>query len=166
MSDTPLQRYGVDWTPRDGFSGDMVKQDEGEWVRYDSLPQPMSEITELDLQNSGSQQTVEQLARAFDEVDAEGAMRGAFGSEGMNALVERYRRRVQPQAVRAETPEADPPMWTWTDKITTLCVECGPNVRVDEDGCCLSCGNGALPSETAMARLRAAVQSDIPKEPA
>jgi hypothetical protein len=58
-------------------------------------PDGGSEITELDLQNSGSQQTVEQLTRAFDEVDAEGAMHGAFGSEGMNKLVERYRRGAE-----------------------------------------------------------------------
>lgn len=29
---------------------------------------------------------------------------------------------------------------------TTLCVECGPNVVVDEDGCCELCGNGAVGS--------------------
>jgi hypothetical protein len=27
--------------------------------------------------------------------------------------------------------------------IATLCVECGPEVAVDEDGCCATCGNGA-----------------------
>lgn len=26
----------------------------------------------------------------------------------------------------------------------TLCVECGPNVRIDEDGCCLGCGASAI----------------------
>jgi hypothetical protein len=26
----------------------------------------------------------------------------------------------------------------------TLCVECGYDVQVDEDGCCVTCGNGAL----------------------
>lgn len=26
----------------------------------------------------------------------------------------------------------------------SLCVECGPNVRIDEDGCCAFCGNGAV----------------------
>ena len=26
----------------------------------------------------------------------------------------------------------------------SLCVECGPNVRVDEDGCCTSCGSQAM----------------------
>lgn len=25
----------------------------------------------------------------------------------------------------------------------TLCVECGPSVAIDEDGCCVTCGNGA-----------------------
>lgn len=56
---------------------------------------PFSEITELELQNLGSQQTVDQLTRAFDEVDATGASVGAFGSPGMNALVERYRQKVR-----------------------------------------------------------------------
>jgi hypothetical protein len=28
----------------------------------------------------------------------------------------------------------------------TFCVECGPDVSIDEDGCCLSCGNGAVGS--------------------
>ena len=26
----------------------------------------------------------------------------------------------------------------------TLCVECGPDVSIDEDGCCTMCGNGAI----------------------
>ena len=26
----------------------------------------------------------------------------------------------------------------------TLCPECGPAVQVDEDGCCVCCGNGAM----------------------
>jgi hypothetical protein len=26
---------------------------------------------------------------------------------------------------------------------SSLCVECGPNVSIDEDGCCAHCGNGA-----------------------
>ncbi len=26
----------------------------------------------------------------------------------------------------------------------TFCVECGPNVSIDEDGCCVSCGNCAV----------------------
>lgn len=29
-------------------------------------------------------------------------------------------------------------------KPTTLCVDCGPNVAVDEDECCALCGNGAV----------------------
>ncbi len=29
------------------------------------------------------------------------------------------------------------------DKRPTLCVECGPDVSIDEDGCCVTCGNGA-----------------------
>lgn len=28
--------------------------------------------------------------------------------------------------------------------IYSLCVERGPNVRIDEDGCCAFCGNGAV----------------------
>lgn len=27
--------------------------------------------------------------------------------------------------------------------IKTFCPECGPNVKIDEDGCCVNCGNGA-----------------------
>lgn len=27
---------------------------------------------------------------------------------------------------------------------SSLCVECGPDVKVDEDGCCITCGNGAM----------------------
>lgn len=27
---------------------------------------------------------------------------------------------------------------------SSLCVECGPDVRIDEDGCCIHCGNGAV----------------------
>lgn len=27
---------------------------------------------------------------------------------------------------------------------SSLCVECGPDVKVDEDGCCATCGNGAM----------------------
>ena len=26
----------------------------------------------------------------------------------------------------------------------TMCPECGPAVEVDEDGCCVGCGNGAM----------------------
>lgn len=26
----------------------------------------------------------------------------------------------------------------------TFCVECGPNVKVDEDGCCVTCGGNAM----------------------
>ena len=26
----------------------------------------------------------------------------------------------------------------------TMCPECGPAVEVDEDGCCIGCGNGAM----------------------
>jgi len=26
----------------------------------------------------------------------------------------------------------------------TMCPECGPAVEVDEDGCCICCGNGAM----------------------
>src|SRR5512146_2771943 len=29
----------------------------------------------------------------------------------------------------------------------SFCPECGPNVKVDEDGCCASCGNGAVGPE-------------------
>jgi hypothetical protein len=29
-------------------------------------------------------------------------------------------------------------------KLKSLCVECGPNVRVDEDGLCASCGGTAI----------------------
>lgn len=28
--------------------------------------------------------------------------------------------------------------------MATLCVECGPNVRIDSDGCCWSCGGNAI----------------------
>lgn len=28
----------------------------------------------------------------------------------------------------------------------TLCVECGPGVQIDEDGCCVTCGGGATGS--------------------
>jgi hypothetical protein len=41
-------------------------------------------------------------------------------------------------ALRAASPQAGEPEWA------TLCVECGPNVQVDEDGCCRTCGNGAI----------------------
>ena len=29
--------------------------------------------------------------------------------------------------------------WVWTN-----CLECGPDVAVDEEGCCVSCGRDAL----------------------
>lgn len=35
----------------------------------------------------------------------------------------------------------------------SLCVECGPNVNIDEDGCCVTCG-GAAVGAWLYARLR------------
>lgn len=52
---------------------------------------------------------------------------------------------VPPQPASAG-PEVD---------IWSMCPECGPDVNVDEDGCCRSCGNGALLSEHAKAKLLA-----------
>ena len=39
----------------------------------------------------------------------------------------------------------------------SLCVECGPNVRVDEDGCCAACGASATGpwADKAVAALKA-----------
>ena len=39
----------------------------------------------------------------------------------------------------------------------SLCVECGPNVRVDEDGCCAACGASAMGpwADRAVAALKA-----------
>jgi hypothetical protein len=40
-------------------------------------------------------------------------------------------------------------------EITTLCVQCGPDVNVDEDGCCVSCGCDAMPDPATLAKIRA-----------
>lgn len=31
-----------------------------------------------------------------------------------------------------------------SERVQSFCVECGPNVRVDEDGCCVTCGCQAV----------------------
>jgi hypothetical protein len=31
-------------------------------------------------------------------------------------------------------------------KMNTFCPECGPNVSIDEDGCCVTCGATAIGS--------------------
>ena len=47
-----------------------------------------------------------------------------------------------------ENPKHGEPMvmrhLTDSGVVWTLCVECGSNVKVDEDGCCVSCGRGAV----------------------
>jgi len=48
----------------------------------------------------------------------------------------------------------------------TMCPECGPAVEVDEDGCCICCGNGAMgayATERAEA-LRSAEAADLDAE--
>lgn len=44
----------------------------------------------------------------------------------------------------------------------TMCPECGPAVEVDEDGCCIGCGNGAMGTYVVELadRLRAAEAAD------
>jgi len=44
----------------------------------------------------------------------------------------------------------------------TMCPECGPAVDVDEDGCCIGCGNGAMGTYVVELadRLRAAEAAD------
>jgi len=39
--------------------------------------------------------------------------------------------------------------------VVTFCVQCGPDVNVDEDGICVACGCDALPSPDVLAKLRA-----------
>lgn len=41
--------------------------------------------------------------------------------------------------MRKATETPDPECWS-----ASWCAEHGPDVRVDEDGCCVTCGNGAL----------------------
>jgi hypothetical protein len=53
------------------------------------------------------------------------------------ALIDGAHERDELRARVAELEQRRPPLHS-------LCVECGPNVRVDEDGCCASCGNGAM----------------------
>ena len=45
----------------------------------------------------------------------------------------------------------------------SLCVECGPNVRVDEDGCCAACGASAMGpwADKAVAALKAQAPSAV-----
>jgi hypothetical protein len=44
----------------------------------------------------------------------------------------------------------------------TLCVQCGPGVPVDEDGCCVLCGNGATgPWADTYARMFKAVERAV-----
>jgi hypothetical protein len=45
----------------------------------------------------------------------------------------------------------------------SLCVECGPNVRVDEDGCCAACGASAMGpwADKAVAALKARAPSAV-----
>lgn len=45
----------------------------------------------------------------------------------------------------------------------SLCVECGPNVRVDEDGCCAACGASAMGpwADKAVAALKARTPSAV-----
>ncbi len=49
----------------------------------------------------------------------------------------------------AEPPprEAGDPPTKETTAWWSFCAECGPNVMVDEDGCCASCGTGAMGPE-------------------
>lgn len=42
----------------------------------------------------------------------------------------------------------------------TLCVECGPNVSIDEDGCCIACG------ATATGKWLKKRARNAPKDPA
>lgn len=56
---------------------------------------PQGATTALDLQNLGTQLTVDALAKAFDDIDRTGiGPVGRFGSAGMNTLVDRYLRRA------------------------------------------------------------------------
>ena len=45
----------------------------------------------------------------------------------------------------------------------SLCVECGPDVRVDEDGCCAACGASAMGpwADKAVAALKARTPSAV-----
>lgn len=50
--------------------------------------------------------------------------------------------QTSPEAPReAAVPSAKETTAWWS-----FCAECGPNVMVDEDGCCASCGTGAMGS--------------------
>ena len=50
-------------------------------------------------------------------------------------------------------------------EVWTLCVECGPNVRTDEDGCCAMCGATAVGTwlDASQGRVTPAVESEIDK---
>lgn len=43
---------------------------------------------------------------------------------------------------------------------SSLCVDCGPDVKVDEDGCCVTCGNGAMGAWLRKWTLPASMQDD------
>lgn len=68
-----------------------VKGQQEQLALHQQIGETYSELRELDLQNAGSQATVSQLTKAFDEIDATGAWSGRFGSDDMSALADRYR---------------------------------------------------------------------------
>ena len=47
-----------------------------------------------------------------------------------------------------------------SDREATFCPECGPDVEIDEEGCCLTCGATAVGSAAKdIARLQAVVDA-------
>jgi len=74
------------------------------------------------------------------------------GSAGDAALwMQGYRRAIEEERKRWEEKidrvmQAIPVVETTVDGgyVWSVCSECGANVRVDEDGCCTSCGCAAL----------------------
>lgn len=67
-----------------------------------------------------------------------------------DATIRRLRRELR--KLRRVVPDTAP----WF----SLCVECGPNVGVDEDGCCAGCG------ATAMGAWLDSLRALAPKRPA
>lgn len=60
-------------------------------------------------------------------------------ADGMNKAADLFMLADRLEAALHEQEKADV-------GVITLCRECGPNIAIDEDGCCLACGANAYPA--------------------
>lgn len=85
-----------------------------------------------DLAHRDVEWMVRELERLAGRVEELEALSNAWAGAALKGSADHWRKEMDASAPTAPREAAEP----WH----SLCVECGPNVPADEDGCCSMCG--------------------------